>query len=154
MPENNKENNKENGHWEYVDEITFDTSISQAAPPSKYRWFGRGPPDYSKLDFGDAVVSRSIDPNVVYVSSNIQPDSSCFVATAVYGTQSCEELDILREFRDEKLRPSPIGNVLVDVYYKVSPSFADFIRYKLPLKNVVKKILVEPGIKLSKKILR
>lgn len=49
------------------------------------------------------------------------PDTRCFVATAVYGTDAWQTV-ALRAWRDEVLRRSALGRVGIRVYYKVSPT--------------------------------
>jgi len=63
---------------------------------------------------------------------------TCFIATAAYGTPMAEEVEILREFRDEYLVTNPAGQALVDLYYKVSPPIAEFITEHPSLKPVVR----------------
>jgi hypothetical protein len=62
----------------------------------------------------------------------------CFVATAAYGTPMAEEIQILREFRDEYLLTNPLGQALVDIYYRVSPPTAEFIVEHPSLKPMVR----------------
>ncbi len=54
-------------------------------------------------------------------------DASCFIATALYGSESCE-VATLRAFRDEHLLNWPLGSELVRLYYWVSPSIARWLR--------------------------
>jgi len=49
----------------------------------------------------------------------------CFVATAAYGSSMEPQVTILRKFRDRYLLPNPLGNALVDFYYKCSPPLAN-----------------------------
>jgi len=72
----------------------------------------------------------------------------CFIATAAYGTPMAEEVQILREFRDEYLITNPLGQAFVDFYYKVSPSIAEFITEHPSLKPIVRAVLV-PAIAMS-----
>jgi hypothetical protein len=62
----------------------------------------------------------------------------CFIATAAYGTPMAEEIQILREFRDEYLLTNPLGQVLVGTYYRVSPPIAQFIIEHPSLKPLVR----------------
>ncbi len=57
----------------------------------------------------------------------------CFVATAVYGDRNASQVETLREFRDEVLKPSAIGNAFVRLYYSgIGRKAADFIQNHLP----------------------
>jgi hypothetical protein len=59
-----------------------------------------------------------------------------------------EEIEILREFRDEYLLTNPAGQVLVDLYYKVSPPIAEFITEHPGLQPVVRAGLL-PAVVMS-----
>jgi hypothetical protein len=72
----------------------------------------------------------------------------CFIATAAYGTPMAEEIQILREFRDKYLLTNPLGQALVDVYYRVSPPVAEFITEHPSLKPVVRTGLL-PAVAMS-----
>ena len=62
----------------------------------------------------------------------------CFIATAAYGTPMAEEIQILREFRDECLLTNPLGQALVEIYYRVSPPIAELISEHPSLKPIVR----------------
>jgi putative hemolysin len=72
----------------------------------------------------------------------------CFIATAAYGTPMAEEIQILREFRDEYLLTNPAGRALVDFYYTVSPPIAEFITEHPSLKPMVRAGLA-PAVAIS-----
>jgi len=72
----------------------------------------------------------------------------CFIATAAYGTPMAEEIQVLREFRDEYLLTNPLGEALVDVYYQVSPAIAEFITEHPGLKPIVRAGLL-PAVAMS-----
>ncbi len=72
----------------------------------------------------------------------------CFIATAAYGTPMAEEIQILREFRDEYLLTNSLGQALVGVYYRISPPVAEFIVEHPNLKPVVRAGLL-PAVAMS-----
>jgi hypothetical protein len=77
----------------------------------------------------------------------------CFIATAVYGTPDCPDLDLLRSFRDRVLLRSRAGTSFVRFYYRVSPPVARAIEKSPALKLIVRKLLVIPAVNLSKRFL-
>ncbi len=72
----------------------------------------------------------------------------CFIATAAYGTPLAKEIQILREFRDKYLLTNPGGQVLVSIYYIVSPPIGRFITEHPSLKPIVRAGLV-PAVAMS-----
>lgn len=72
----------------------------------------------------------------------------CFVATAAYGTETAEQLGILRDFRDQVLLHSVLGSRFVAAYYRVSPPVADFIAQNDFLRAVVRETLINPVVTL------
>ena len=72
----------------------------------------------------------------------------CFIATAAYGTSLHEDIDVLRDFRDEYLMTNQIGRALTELYYSTSPPIADLIRDNEGLRTIVRKGLVEPLVYL------
>jgi len=78
----------------------------------------------------------------------IEVPEICFIATAAYGTPMAEEIQILREFRDEYLLTNPLGQALVGVYYRVSPPIAEFITEHPSLKPIVRAGLL-PAVVMS-----
>ena len=83
-----------------------------------------------------------------FITANFWEGDPCFIATAAYSTPMAEEIQILREFRDEYLLTNPLGRALVDLYYKVSPSIAEFITEHPALKPMVRAGLV-PAVAMS-----
>ncbi|MDX6694129.1 MAG: uncharacterized protein QOF02_1732 [Blastocatellia bacterium] len=71
-------------------------------------------------------------------------DRRCFVATAVFETDDCPELDSLRKFRDQRLLTNPTGRAFVNFYYLSGPHLARAVsrspRAKLLIKNLLKSV--------------
>ncbi len=76
----------------------------------------------------------------------------CAIATACFGTPMAEEVKILCAFRDKYLLPYPAGRAFVNVYYRISPGLADFIRDKELLKAIGRQCL-RPIIRTISKIM-
>lgn len=53
--------------------------------------------------------------------------AGCFIATAAYETSMASEINILRNFRDEKMEPNLVGRHLVTLYYTISPPIANIV---------------------------
>ena len=76
------------------------------------------------------------------------PGGFCFIATAAYGTDTAEQLDILREFRDTVLLPNSLGAKFVSLYYRTSPPLADFVSQNEVLRTMVRVGFVDPIVKI------
>lgn len=74
--------------------------------------------------------------------------SKCFIATAAYGSPFAKEVQILRNFRDKKLKNNFFGLLFIEFYYKISPPIA-----KLVGKNEFLKKIVRAGLKPIIKII-
>ena len=70
----------------------------------------------------------------------------CFIATAAYGTDTAEEIDTLREFRDVVLLPSSLGAEFVSLYYEISPPIAEVISQHDFLRTAVKVGFLDPVV--------
>jgi hypothetical protein len=68
----------------------------------------------------------------------------CFIATAAYGTDTTEEINLLREFRDVVLLASGPGTEFVSLYYQVSPPIAEVISQHGILRTVVRAGFIDP----------
>ncbi len=81
---------------------------------------------------------RSVCP---YCATQIQKFSGCFIATAVYEDYNHPQVMKLREFRDNHLLTNDLGTKFVNVYYKYSPKFADYVKGKKLLAYPIRKLL-------------
>ena len=95
-------------------------------------------------------VGLKSDGTVVAAGGTVldEPAAGCFIATAAYGTPMTQEIQILREFRDEYLLTNPLGQALVGLYYRTSPPMAEFITEHPSLKAIVRVGLV-PAVAVS-----
>jgi len=93
--------------------------------------------------------STTITMNHDYsITATFQFVTGCFIATAAYGTPMAEEIQILRDVRDEYLMTNLVGKTLVDIYYTVSPPIAEFITEHPSLKPIVRAGLA-PAVAIS-----
>jgi len=74
--------------------------------------------------------------------------TGCFIATAAYGTPMADDIQVLREFRDGYMLTNPVGETLVDIYYRISPPIAEFIAEHPSLKSIVRAGLA-PAVAMS-----
>ncbi len=71
----------------------------------------------------------------------------CFIATAVFNNQDCQEVEALREFRDAVLLPSQTGRAFVIWYYRVSPPIAEWIT-----RRAWARLMLRPPLRLVARI--
>jgi len=99
-------------------------------------------------DVNDANTIITMDSSYSIIANFTGAGSRCFIATAAYGTPMAEEIQILRQFRDEYLLTNIVGQTLVDLYYRVSPPVAEFITEHPGLKPIVRAGLL-PAVAMS-----
>lgn len=71
---------------------------------------------------------------------------ACFIATAVFGDGNAPEVVLLRRWRDERLLRAPLGEEIVQVYYRYSPTIAAFIQDRSILRNACRYLILKPMI--------
>ena len=102
------------------------------------------PPDRTAELFskGNATMGRAIAEKPTSSSShNTSSNSGCFIATAAYGSPYNERIDVLRCWRDVRLRQSRLTAPLVRWYYAISPPIARCVARSKTLRFLVRAAL-------------
>jgi hypothetical protein len=90
------------------------------------------------------------ESDITKVPSFLSASSSgCFIATAAYGTPFSEEIDVLRNWRDDFLEASYPGRLFIRTYYSLSPPVADNISESVGKRKIVRTAL-GPIVKVLK----
>jgi len=100
------------------------------------------------------IATRTVDAdgniNATWVNHTAATISPCFIATAAYRTPLHEDINVLRDFRDEYLMPNSAGRAFVKIYYSTSPPIADVIRTNAGLRTAVRAGLVKPLVAITR----
>lgn len=124
----------------------YSYTLTGLSPQSEYDF-------KAQVKFNDTV----IEGGVVRFATAQQPGAGvgfdlsrfgCFIATAAYGTPAAEQIDVLRDFRDDVLLGSALGSRFVALYYWLSPPVANVIAENGLLRTVVREILIEPVVRI------
>lgn len=91
----------------------------------------------STTDFTIAATSSTLNGTTTTGGTS----STCFIATAAYGTPMAQEIDVLRDFRDTHLLGNSLGSAFVDAYYRMSPPVADTVATTPALRAAVRMVL-------------
>ena len=75
----------------------------------------------------------------------------CFIATAAYGTPLHDDIDVLRDFRDEYLITNSPGRAFVKAYYTLSPPIAALVRDNEWLGTAVRTGFVKPAVDITRR---
>ena len=107
---------------------------------------------YAKIPARCPSCNRNIYNSDNYeVLNTYQFTSPCFIATAAYGTELNEEINILRYWRDRFLLKHYLGVKFVEIYYFVSPIIARAISKRDSIKFVIR-LSLNPLINLLKRV--
>ena len=94
----------------------------------------------------------ALNPEAWFDDILLEEKYECFIATAAYGTPLAEDIEVLRQFRDEYLLTNPAGRLAVSLYYTSSPPLADYISKNEGLRAVTRMAL-EPITWLCSRII-
>jgi len=102
----------------------------------------RIPTEKHTTDEVQEILDEMLNLKVSLLYSNSGSDSSCFIATAAYGNSEHPDLNTFRSFRDQSLLTNSAGKQIVELYYKIGPFLAYFVK-KHPLVQTVTRIHLE-----------
>jgi len=77
-------------------------------------------------------------------------NSSCYIATCVYGSYDCPEVWTLRRYRDNRLSASWFGRQFIRIYYTISPKLVDLFGDRKWFSKLWKPVLNKLVNKLQK----
>jgi hypothetical protein len=119
-----------------------------AEADSGYRFAGWSGDVDTIADVDAATTTITMDSSYAIRADFQTVSSPCCTVTTAYGTPMATDIGILRRFRDEYLRTSPVGEMLVGLYYTFSPPIAGFITEHPSLKPIMRTGLV-PAVAMS-----
>ena len=124
------------------DEVTL---VAEAGSGSQFtHWSG----DVDSITDVDAALTTITMDSSYSIRANFEGGGWCFIATAAYGTPMAQEIEILRQFRDNYLFTNSLGQALVNLYYSISPPVAEFITAHPSLQSIVRAGLL-PAVAVS-----
>ena len=101
----------------------------------------------SYLDVFDATLASIVTPDAA------AQGGGCLIATAAYGTEMANEIQMLREIRDASIMNTALGSMFMDafnnIYYTFSPTIADLERQSPEFRSVVRTLITPMIASLS-----
>lgn len=91
----------------------------------------------------EAFLKSAKNPEVLrgFLKSVGAAKSGCFLATAAFGSTEEQEVQILRTWRDQFLVPNPVGQIVVQLYYRISPPLASWVYRSPGMRRLVRSFL-------------
>lgn len=106
--------------------------------------------DALDLEYRKYIGNEQVERPRPSVNSQPQKKEGCYVATMVYGDYNHPNVLELRNFRDNFLRKTVVGNEFIKVYYRLSPIFVEKFENNKSLNRIIKGILDKLVKKLKK----
>lgn len=89
-------------------------------------------------------ISVKLNEDSYFISNMSGQDSrskNCYIATLVYEDIEHPKVEILRNFRDNKMSKFFFGKLFIKIYYKYSPILVEKLKYQLGIQKIVKYFL-------------
>jgi hypothetical protein len=83
-------------------------------------------------------ITYAVPAGATAVGDPSSGSTSCFIATAAFGSYRAPEVILLQKFRDRFLLTNVPGKMFVEFYYRVSPPIADVIGHYDSLKRATR----------------
>jgi len=100
------------------------------------------PTGYVELQQNGKVIDKyGTMPRTVPPAPAPTKKSGCFIATAAFGTPLDPRINVLRQFRDDRLMVDPLGRAFVKSYYTLSPPVAHAVSMSETLKRMVRGLI-------------
>jgi tetratricopeptide (TPR) repeat protein len=94
---------------------------------------------------GLALMERAakLAPDDITIQDNLEKSKSdnCFIASAVFESQSAKSVTALRKWRDRALRPHALGRGLIFIYYSIGPDVARWLKTHPHIRYLTKRAL-------------
>ena len=74
-------------------------------------------------------------------AAQLSKKQGCYIATCVYGSYDCPQVWVLRRYRDTYLSASVFGQILIRLYYIISPTAVRLLGNIMPIRKFWKSIL-------------
>ena len=76
---------------------------------------------------------------------------NCYIATTIYGDYNAPQVMVLRHYRDNTLSKSKIGQLFIEIYYRLSPPIANRLKNMRRLNIVIRYVLDKFVVRLTRK---
>ena len=130
--------------WEQISglDVTQLTNANTATPtftaPNIMEVNNEGEAEAISLIFKLTVTDNNGLKATDLVNITVEPNLSCFIATAAFGTPMASQVQVLRDFRDSYLMTNDAGRMFVNFYYNNSPVIANYIAQKEGLRTATR----------------
>ena len=88
------------------------------------------------IDYFDGTSETIEKTDIEYIKA-----SACYVATCIYGSYDCPQVWTLRRYRDNTLKKTWYGQLFINIYYSISPTFVKLFGKTKLFRKMLKPIL-------------